>query len=87
MLVVRHWWAFEACDFLQLYAISELLLMDRIRQHEARPQKLTNFGVRLCFRASSPNSDQVLSFIRVILFFVCVRKDCETDQFKPSFID
>ena len=28
-----------------------------------------------------------LSLIRVILFFVCVRKDRETDQFKPSFID
>ena len=31
---------------------------------------------------------QALSHIRVIMFFVCVRKDCETGQFfKPPFIN
>ena len=36
VLVVRHWWAFAACDVLQLYAISELLLIDRTKSgHKA----------------------------------------------------
>ena len=87
VLVVLHWWAFGAVDFLQLYAISELFLMAGHNRTKSGNKRSLTFGVRFCFLAGSQNSDQVLSLIRVILFCVCVRKDCEICQFKPSFID
>ena len=68
-----------------LYAISELLLMDRMQPHEVRPQNLFVQACRTVTRCGV--IAQALSLIRVIMFVVCVRKDCEAGQFKPSFID
>ena len=68
-----------------LYAISELLLMDRMQPHEVRPQNLFVQACRTVTRCGV--IAQALSLIRVIMFVVCVRKDREAGQFKPSFID
>ena len=68
-----------------LYAISELLLMDRMQPHEVRPQNLFVQARRTVTRCGV--IAQALSLIKVIMFVVCVRKDSEAGQFKPSFID
>ena len=68
-----------------LYAISELLLMNRMQPHEVRPQNLFVQARRTVTRCGV--IAQALSLIRVIMFVVCVRKDFEAGQFKPSFID
>ena len=60
--------------------------MDRTQPHEVRPQKLFVQARRTVTRCG-PGA-QALSLIRVIMFFVCVRKDYETGQFfKPPFIN
>ena len=71
VLVVRHWWAFGACDFLQLYAILELLLMDRTQPHEVRPQKLFVQARRTVTRCGPGNNTGLISY-KGNYFFVCV---------------